>query len=55
MVSKRDENNNEILIINKMATNHKNWHKITLNKKLQKGHKIGIKVLTKRDCKIAHN
>jgi len=29
---KQDENDNEILILNKMVTNHKNWHKITLNK-----------------------
>jgi len=34
---KQNENDNEILIINKMATNHKNWHKITLNKKIAKG------------------
>jgi len=29
---KQDENDNETLILSKMVTNHKNWHKITLNK-----------------------
>jgi len=52
---KQNENDNEILILNKMVTNHKNWHKITLNKKLQEYHKIGIKILTRQDCKVSHN
>ena len=29
---KQDGNDNETLILNKMVTNHKNWHKTTLNK-----------------------
>jgi len=37
-----------------MVTNHKNWHKVTPNK-IAKYHKIGIKTLTKQDCKVSHN
>jgi len=52
---KQDENGNETLILNKMVTNRENWHKITLNKNCKKYHKIGIKTLTKQDCKVSHN
>ena len=49
------QDDNETLILNKMVTNHENWHKITLNKKIAKYHKIGIKTLTRQDCKVLHN
>ena len=40
---KQDENDNETLNLNKMVTNHENWHKITLNKKLQSITKLASK------------
>jgi len=43
-VSKQDENDNETLILNKMVTNHKNWHKITLNKNSQNITKLASKL-----------
>jgi len=48
------QNNNEILILNKMVNYHKIGIKSHLNK-IAKYHKIGIKTLTKQDCKTSQN